>query len=117
MVPSGENGFFFCISTVRTTVLVNGTPTEFFSMFRGLRQGDLPSPHLFVLIMAAFSGLIARAEEKGFIRGFKVMGRSGKRVYVSHLLFIDDTFFFARIMGTNWNVGSGLLCVLKWYKA
>ncbi|RVW54131.1 hypothetical protein CK203_092200 [Vitis vinifera] len=38
--------------------------------------------------------LIARAEEKGFIRGFKVMGRSGEGIYVSHLLFADDTLLF-----------------------
>ncbi|RVW54236.1 hypothetical protein CK203_080158 [Vitis vinifera] len=49
-------------------VLVNGTPTEFFSTFRDLRQGNPLSPYLFVLIMEAFSSLISRAEEKGFIR-------------------------------------------------
>ena len=76
------------------TVLVNDTPTEFFSTFRGLRQGDPLSPYLFVLIMEAFSSLISRAEDKGFIRGFKVMGRCGERVSVSHLLFADDTLLF-----------------------
>ncbi|RVX16746.1 hypothetical protein CK203_006242 [Vitis vinifera] len=50
-------------------ILVNGTPTEFFSTYRGLRQGDPLSPYLFVLIMEAFSSLISKAEEKGFIRG------------------------------------------------
>ncbi|RVW82606.1 putative ribonuclease H protein [Vitis vinifera] len=76
------------------TVLVNDTPTEFFSTFRGLRQGDLLSPYLFVLIMEVFSNLISRAEEKGFIKGFKVMGRRGEGVSVSHLLSADDTFLF-----------------------
>ena len=75
-------------------VLVNDTPTEFFSTFRGLRQGDPLSPYLFVLIMEAFSSLISRAEDKGFIRGFKVMGRCGEGVSVSHLLFADDTLLF-----------------------
>ncbi|RVW99858.1 putative ribonuclease H protein [Vitis vinifera] len=46
-------------------VLVNGTPTEFFSTFKGLRQEDPLSPYLFVLIMEAFSYLISRAKEKG----------------------------------------------------
>ncbi|RVX19512.1 hypothetical protein CK203_004994 [Vitis vinifera] len=44
--------------------------------------------------VGVFSSLIARAEEKGFIRGFKVMGRSGEGIYVSHLLFADDTLLF-----------------------
>nr|CAN71342.1 hypothetical protein VITISV_002439 [Vitis vinifera] len=69
--PKWRNWIFFYISTVRMTVLVNDTPTNFFSMFRGLRQGDPLSPYLFVLIMEAFNSLISRAEEKGFIRGFK----------------------------------------------
>ena len=71
--PKWRNWIFFYISTVRMTVLVNDTRTEFFSTFRGLRQGDLLSPYLFVLTMEAFSSLISRAEEKGFIKGFKVM--------------------------------------------
>ncbi|KAJ9701144.1 hypothetical protein PVL29_006475 [Vitis rotundifolia] len=92
--PKWRNWIFFCISTVRMAVLVNDTPTDFFSTFRGLRQEDPLSPYLFVLIMEAFSSLISRAEEKGFIRGFKVMGRRGEGVSVSHLLFTDDTLLF-----------------------
>ena len=38
---------------------------------------------MFVLIMEAFSGLIAKAEEGGFIMGFKVAGRGGEGVHVS----------------------------------
>jgi hypothetical protein len=37
----------FCISTVRISILVNGTPSGFFSSSRGLRQGD---PLFFFLI-------------------------------------------------------------------
>ena len=44
--------------------------------------------------MEAFSSLISRAEEKRFIRGFKVMGRRGEGVSISHLLFVDDTLLF-----------------------
>ena len=44
--------------------------------------------------MDAFSNLISRVEEKGFIKGFKVMGRCGEGVSVSHLLFADDTLLF-----------------------
>ena len=92
--PKWRNWISYCISTVRMAVLVNGAPTDFFSTFRGLRQGDPLSPYLFVLIMEAFSSLISRAEEKGFIRGFKVKGQSGEGVSVSHLLFADDTLLF-----------------------
>ena len=79
---------------MRMVVLVNGTPTNFFSTHRGPRQGDPFSPYLFVLIMEAFSGLIAKAEEGGFIMDFKVVARGGEGVQVSHLLFADDTLLF-----------------------
>ena len=73
---------------------MNDILTVFFSTFRGLRQEDPLSPYLFVLIMEAFSCLISRAEEKGFIRGFKVMGRREAGASVSHMLFADDTLLF-----------------------
>ena len=38
---------------------------------------------MFVLIMKALSGLITKAEEGGFITGFKVARRGGEGVHVS----------------------------------
>jgi len=38
-----------CISTPSVSVLVNGSPTEEFSLERGLRQGDPPSLFLFLI--------------------------------------------------------------------
>ncbi|RVW43516.1 putative mitochondrial protein [Vitis vinifera] len=81
----------WCLSTVRFSVLVNGSLTGFFESSRGLRQGDPLSPYLFVIVMEAFSCLMKRAVEGGFLMPCMVRGRRGEGVQISHLLFADDT--------------------------
>ena len=60
---------WWCISTAKFSVLVNGVPTGNFSNSRGLRQGDPLSSYLFVLGMEVLSVLIRRAVDGGFISG------------------------------------------------
>ena len=43
-----------CISTVQFSVLVNGSPADFFGSSRGLRQGDPLSPLLFYSAVLCF---------------------------------------------------------------
>jgi hypothetical protein len=83
-----------CTSSVRFSVIVNGSPTGFFYSNRGLRQGDPLSPLLFLMIMEVLSCMLRNAVERGFIKGFQV-GRDGlPSVCVSHLLYADDTILF-----------------------
>jgi hypothetical protein len=84
----------FCISTVRFSVLFNGTPSGFFSSDRGLRQGDPLSPLLFVIVMEALSRMMAVTESRGLVDGFSVGSRNNAGMVVSHLLFADDTLIF-----------------------
>ena len=83
-----------CISTVQFSVLFNGSPTDFFGSSRGLKQGDPLSPMLFLVMMEVFSKMMKRAEGASLLRGFRVAGRQGGGVGVSHLLFVDDTILF-----------------------
>ena len=46
------------------------------------------SPYLFILVMEAFSHLLSRVNEGGFINGFQVKGRYDVGVEVSHLFFV-----------------------------
>ena len=83
-----------CISTVRFSIMVNGSPFSFFRGFRGIRQGDPLSPLLLLLIMEVFSRMLRRTEEAGLIRGFKASNSVENDLSVSHLLFADDTIVF-----------------------
>jgi hypothetical protein len=81
----------FCISSIRFSVLVNGSPKGFFDSSRGIRQGDPLSPLLFVFVMEALSRMLSAGINDGLLEGFKV-----GNVTVSHLLFADDTLIFCK---------------------
>jgi hypothetical protein len=80
-----------CISSVRFSVLVNGTPFGFFSSSCGLGQGDPLSPLLFVIVIEALSKLLTTIVRRGLLSGFSVGSGSSKVANISHLLFADDT--------------------------
>ncbi|CAL5427989.1 unnamed protein product [Camellia sinensis] len=80
-----------CVTTVRVSVLVNGSPTEEFSPQKGLRQGDPLSPFLFNIVAQGLNVLLERAKEMGLIKGPSV-GMSDLRL--SYLQFADDTLLF-----------------------
>lgn len=75
------------LSSARTSILVNGSPTEEFSLKRGLRQGDPLSPFLFILIMEGLHA-VNDATSAGIFRAATV-----GTLHISHLLFADDAIF------------------------
>ena len=83
-----------CITTVRFSIIVNGSPVGFFGSSRGLRQGDPLSPLLFLLIMEVLSRMLKKIEDCGLLRGFLVGPNNSIGVRISHLLFADGTILF-----------------------
>ena len=52
---------FYCISTIKFSVLINGALCGFFENYRGLRQGDPLSSLLFVVVMEVVSKMMDKA--------------------------------------------------------
>ncbi|GKD20495.1 RNA-directed DNA polymerase, eukaryota, reverse transcriptase zinc-binding domain protein, partial [Tanacetum coccineum] len=71
----------------RSSVLVNGSPSNEFSIKRGLRQGDLLSPFLFIIVMEGLRIAMQNVVCSGLIRE-AVIGTSGHKN--SHLFYADD---------------------------
>ena len=86
------------ISTTKFSVLVNGSLSGFFQSLRGLRQGDPLSPYLFVIVMEVFSCLLKWAKSGGYLFRWRVRGRGGVGILISHLLFADDTLVFCGML-------------------
>ncbi|RVX18136.1 LINE-1 retrotransposable element ORF2 protein [Vitis vinifera] len=105
---------WWCISTTKFSVMVNGTLAGFFSSSKGLRQGDPLSPYLFVMGMKVLSVLIRRAMEGGFISGCKIQRGRGRPAHVAHLLFADDTIVFCE---AKKEYLTNLSWILFWFEA
>nr|GEY88882.1 putative RNA-directed DNA polymerase, eukaryota, reverse transcriptase zinc-binding domain protein [Tanacetum cinerariifolium] len=86
------------LHNVRSSVLVNGSPTKEFELFKGLRQGDPLSPFLFILAMEGLHSLMCKAKELGLFKGANI-GRDN--IKVSHLMYADDVLFFGEWSRSN----------------
>lgn len=82
-----------CVRTVSYLVLINGQPTGKITPTRGIRQGDLLSPYLFLLCAEGLSSLLVKAEEDGKITGVPITAGGFK---LSHLVFADHSLLFCR---------------------
>ena len=82
-----------CISSMSYSIIVNGEACGNISPSRGIRQGDPLSPYLFLLSAEGFSALIHKAARDNQIRGMSI-GRGCPKI--THLLFADDSLFFAK---------------------
>ncbi|XP_027348043.1 uncharacterized protein LOC113859477 [Abrus precatorius] len=99
-----------CLKSALVSVLVNGSPTKQFQMEKGIRQEDLMSPFLFLIVAEGLSLLIDKVVQEGAYVGFSV-GDGG--IYVLMLQFADDTMFFFEDSEENITT---LKCVLRMFE-
>nr|GFB93648.1 RNA-directed DNA polymerase, eukaryota, reverse transcriptase zinc-binding domain protein [Tanacetum cinerariifolium] len=81
-----------CLRSSRGSVLVNGSPTEEFQFYKGLKQGDLLSPFLFVLVMESLHLSFKRVEHEGMFNGIKI----NSFMTLSHMFYADDAIFMGQ---------------------
>ncbi|XP_030940118.1 uncharacterized protein LOC115965051 [Quercus lobata] len=82
------------METIRTasySILINGEPKGFITPTKGIKQGNLLSPYLFLLCAEGLSSLIRKAADTNQLKG--IYSCRGE-VRISHLLFVDDSLRF-----------------------
>lgn len=87
-----------CVSSANFSILINGHPSPVLKGSRGLRQGFLLSPLLFLLVIEGLSLLIHLEKGEGNIQGVRV----ASLVHITHLLFVDDVLLFGRGTAQEW---------------
>lgn len=100
-----------CVTTVKYSVLINGSPEGFIVPERGLRQGDPLSPYLFILCAEVLFHLMNKAMADRSLLGIKV---SNQAPAVNHLVFADDSLFFSM---ANVKAAKKLEEIFKTYEA
>nr|GEY05403.1 N-acetyl-D-glucosamine kinase-like [Tanacetum cinerariifolium] len=61
-----------CLKSSRGLIIINGSPTEEFQFFKGLKQGDPLSPFFFILVMESLHLSFQRVEEAEMFKGIKI---------------------------------------------
>ncbi|KAK3222430.1 hypothetical protein Dsin_009455 [Dipteronia sinensis] len=87
-----------CVSSVSYSFIINGEVCGNIIPTRGLRQGDLLSPFLFLFCAEGLSNLIQKAQARGDISGFRC-SRGGP--IITHLFFADDSLIFPKANDRN----------------
>lgn len=79
-----------CVESVTFSTLVNGISRGMIKPRRGIRQGNLLSPYIFVLCAEVLTHLLMKVESENKLKEIKI---SLTGPTISHLLFGDDSLF------------------------
>nr|GEV87713.1 arginine repressor C-terminal-like domain-containing protein [Tanacetum cinerariifolium] len=81
----------YSVELASISVLVNGSPSKEFKVERGLRQCDLLSPFLFLMVVEALPISILEACSKGLYKGVYLLNNGAN---ISLLQYADAAIFF-----------------------
>lgn len=86
------NWIFYCISSPKNFILINGSPKYFFESSRGIRQGGPLSLFLFIIMLEALGRALRNAQERGLIESIKIT--SGVPT-ITQQQFVDDKIIWS----------------------
>ncbi|GKC95436.1 RNA-directed DNA polymerase, eukaryota [Tanacetum coccineum] len=81
----------------KASILINGSPSNEFYCYRGLKQGDPLASYLFILIMESLHLSFSRVVDQGFFKGIQLPGQ----LSISHLFYADDAMFIGEWSDEN----------------
>ena len=93
------------ITKVSFSLLINGAASPFSHAERGLRQGFLLSPLLFLLVDEGLSRAFREAKSHGSLKGIQI----SQVLHLTHLLFVDAFLIFYTGMLRDINTLLGIL--------
>nr|GEU81432.1 RNA-directed DNA polymerase, eukaryota [Tanacetum cinerariifolium] len=88
------------LTSAEAFILVNGSPTNEFSLHCGLKQGDPLAPYLFILVMESLHLSVCHLVDNGLFSGIQLPGS----VTISHLFYADDAMFIGEWSEENLKV-------------
>nr|GEY07350.1 RNA-directed DNA polymerase, eukaryota, reverse transcriptase zinc-binding domain protein [Tanacetum cinerariifolium] len=88
-----------CLRSSRGSIIINGSHTQEFQFFKGLKQGDPLSSFLFILIMESLHLSFQRVMDVGMFKGINL----SPLVNLSHMFYADDVVFVGQWCDGNIN--------------
>nr|GEW18009.1 RNA-directed DNA polymerase, eukaryota, reverse transcriptase zinc-binding domain protein [Tanacetum cinerariifolium] len=105
--PKGDNSSFIIlirktpnanmVKDYRGLVIMNGSPTEEFQFYKGLKQGDPFSLFLFILVMESLHISFQRVVDVGLFKGIEL----APSLNLSHMFYADDAIFMGQWSESN----------------
>nr|GEX72061.1 RNA-directed DNA polymerase, eukaryota [Tanacetum cinerariifolium] len=92
-----------CLKSSRGSILVNGSPTMEFQFYKGLKQGDLLSPFLFILVMESLNLSLHNVVSAGLF----------KRVNLDNLLQLSHLFYACVVVFVGQWCDSNLFTIIR----